>query len=61
MQIVVFFHPLHFSLSCQEPSYITSAKGLGERGPKMAIFADVADVADIVGGPKKVHVYADVI
>ena len=54
----VFFHPLHFSLSCQEPSYITSAKGLGERGPKMALFADVAD---IVGGPKKVHVYADVI
>ena len=30
--------------------YITSAKGIGERGRKMAAYADIAD---IVGGPKK--------
>ena len=39
--------------------YITSAKGLSERGREMAAYADIAD---IVGGwAKKVQVYADVI
>ena len=43
--------------------YITSAKGLGGWGQKMAIFADVqySIYADIVGGSEKVQKYADVI
>ena len=47
----------------RDHSYNMSAKGLGEWGQKMAVFADVQHYiyADIVGGSEKVQKYADVI
>ena len=60
VQIVSFFFILSISpYHVRGHPYITSSKGIGERGRKMAAYADIAD---IVGGwAKKIQVYADVI
>ena len=53
------------AISTKDHLYITSAKGLGGCGRKIAIFADVQYsvfiLKNVVGGSEKVQKYADVI
>ena len=53
------------AISTKDHLYITSAKGLGGWGRKIAVFADVQYsvfiLKNVVGGSEKVQKYADVI